>query len=294
MLGQARVLFAMAEDGLLPPQLALVHAHFRTPHVATLLTGACACAIAGLFPIEVLGELVAPKGVALLPFSKAVTELVCDVQERFAPLVHRWPAVVHTSRTLVRAAVVLTPLAQVTVAQSCVPSATAALMLTGAPPPRAAEPTRTSGPAISAAPGAEPTVIVADATSVCASAQANDTKSAPAPTYAMPAASAAASAEADGNAEPADAAVTAETTASTGGEASIVRPAEVAFTLRPAAESLATKVAKTTAPSGGGCERSIACVTAGDEVVAATPPGLITCQPPDSAASPGLRPYPTE
>jgi len=58
MLGQARVLFAMAEDGLLPPALARVHPTFRTPHVATALTGACAALISGLFPLEVLGELV--------------------------------------------------------------------------------------------------------------------------------------------------------------------------------------------------------------------------------------------
>jgi APA family basic amino acid/polyamine antiporter len=58
MLGQARVLFAMAEDGLLPPALARVHPTFRTPHVATALTGGCAALISGLFPLEVLGELV--------------------------------------------------------------------------------------------------------------------------------------------------------------------------------------------------------------------------------------------
>jgi APA family basic amino acid/polyamine antiporter len=38
-LGQPRIFFAMARDGLLPQWIAKVHPKYRTPHVATILTG---------------------------------------------------------------------------------------------------------------------------------------------------------------------------------------------------------------------------------------------------------------
>ena len=58
ILGQPRIFMAMSRDGLLPPQLQKVHPKYQTPHVGTLITGAVACFFAGVFPIDVLGELV--------------------------------------------------------------------------------------------------------------------------------------------------------------------------------------------------------------------------------------------
>ena len=58
ILGQARIFLSMARDGLIPPVFGSVHAKFRTPHVATLVTGVFAALIGGVFPIGLLGQLV--------------------------------------------------------------------------------------------------------------------------------------------------------------------------------------------------------------------------------------------
>ena len=57
LLGQPRIFFSMAKDGLFPPVAARIHPRFGTPHITTIVTGG-ACAIAGgLLPIDILGEL---------------------------------------------------------------------------------------------------------------------------------------------------------------------------------------------------------------------------------------------
>lgn len=57
MLGQSRVFWAMAGDGLLPPLFSIVHQRFRTPYVSTVLTGTAVAISGGLLPIDVLAEL---------------------------------------------------------------------------------------------------------------------------------------------------------------------------------------------------------------------------------------------
>jgi basic amino acid/polyamine antiporter, APA family len=58
MIGQPRIFYSMSRDGLLPPLFGRVHREFRTPHVGTVIVGATAVILAGLLPINVLGDLV--------------------------------------------------------------------------------------------------------------------------------------------------------------------------------------------------------------------------------------------
>ena len=112
MLGQPRIFLAMADDGLLPPAMRKVHAKYRTPHVATAITTVLAAVIAGLFPLNILGELISmgillafagvcigvlilrytrpnlhrPFRVPLAPFTCVLGALVCFVMIASLPL----------------------------------------------------------------------------------------------------------------------------------------------------------------------------------------------------------------
>lgn len=58
MLGQPRIFYSMSEDGLLPPRFSKVHPKFKTPYVSQIITGIVALILAGILPINILGELV--------------------------------------------------------------------------------------------------------------------------------------------------------------------------------------------------------------------------------------------
>src|SRR5262249_28892422 len=58
LLSHARIFLAMARDGLLPPMFGQVHPRFRTPHLATMLTGGILCVLTALTPIDVLFNMV--------------------------------------------------------------------------------------------------------------------------------------------------------------------------------------------------------------------------------------------
>lgn len=56
--GMPRILYTMSIDGLLPPVIGRVHKKYRTPHITTIIVGSIIAAISGLFPIDLIGELV--------------------------------------------------------------------------------------------------------------------------------------------------------------------------------------------------------------------------------------------
>jgi len=58
LLGQPRILLAMADDGLLPPAIARCHPRYKTPHVATVITGVIFGLVAGVFPLDILADLI--------------------------------------------------------------------------------------------------------------------------------------------------------------------------------------------------------------------------------------------
>jgi APA family basic amino acid/polyamine antiporter len=58
LMGQPRIFFSMSRDGLLPEIFGRVHPKFQTPYITTIVTGIVAAAVAGFFPIALLGELV--------------------------------------------------------------------------------------------------------------------------------------------------------------------------------------------------------------------------------------------
>ncbi|HEX7071702.1 MAG TPA: amino acid permease [Rhodothermales bacterium] len=56
-LGQPRIFFSMARDGLLPSWAARVHPKHRTPHVSTIVTGILVGVFAAFAPIDAVIEL---------------------------------------------------------------------------------------------------------------------------------------------------------------------------------------------------------------------------------------------
>jgi APA family basic amino acid/polyamine antiporter len=58
LMGQPRIFFSMAHDGLLPAAFAKVHPRFRTPYITTIVTGIAAAVAGGLLPLSLLGQLV--------------------------------------------------------------------------------------------------------------------------------------------------------------------------------------------------------------------------------------------
>jgi APA family basic amino acid/polyamine antiporter len=58
IVGQVRIFFAMARDGLLPQALSRLGKRRHTPYVGTLVTGIIMAAAAGFAPLDLLGDLI--------------------------------------------------------------------------------------------------------------------------------------------------------------------------------------------------------------------------------------------
>ncbi|ORZ00886.1 amino acid permease-domain-containing protein [Syncephalastrum racemosum] len=87
MLGQTRVFYSMAKDGLLPAPFAKVHPRFQTPYIATIAVGTITAILAAILPVDLLGNMtsvgtllaffIVHAGVILLRFTRP------DVQRWF-------------------------------------------------------------------------------------------------------------------------------------------------------------------------------------------------------------------
>lgn len=58
LTGMPRILYTMSHDGMLPGFMGKVHKKYRTPHITTIIVGTIVAAISGLFPIDLIAELV--------------------------------------------------------------------------------------------------------------------------------------------------------------------------------------------------------------------------------------------
>jgi APA family basic amino acid/polyamine antiporter len=117
MMGQPRIFFSMATDGLLPPGAARVHPRFGTPWVTTIITGVLVVVAGGLLPVGVLAQLTSvgtlfafvlvslgvlilrrkrpdiprgfrvPGGTYLVPICGALTSLYLMLQESMSTLI---------------------------------------------------------------------------------------------------------------------------------------------------------------------------------------------------------------
>ena len=81
IVGQVRIFYSMARDGLLPPSFARLSRSTGIPYLATILTGIAATVMAGVLPLELLGELISIG--TLLAFAMVCAGVV--ILRRIAP-----------------------------------------------------------------------------------------------------------------------------------------------------------------------------------------------------------------
>lgn len=72
--GMPRILYTMSIDGLIPPLMSRVHKKYRTPHITTIIVGVVVATIAGLFPIDMIADMVSIG--TLLAFSMVCVSII--------------------------------------------------------------------------------------------------------------------------------------------------------------------------------------------------------------------------
>jgi len=90
LMGQPRIFFTMANDGLLPPVFTKVHPKFKTPFTSTIIVGILAMVLAGFFPIGVLSKLVS-LGTLLAFASVCLAILILRKKQPHAPRPFKTP-----------------------------------------------------------------------------------------------------------------------------------------------------------------------------------------------------------
>jgi len=92
LLGQSRIFWTMADDGLLPEFVSRVHPKFCTPWITTILTGIVVAIFAAVFTVREAGSLVSI-GTLLAFVIVSIGVLVLRIREPHLPRTFKTPAV---------------------------------------------------------------------------------------------------------------------------------------------------------------------------------------------------------
>ena len=92
LLGQSRIFWTMADDGLLPKFVSRVHPKFQTPWITTIVTGIVVACFAAIFTVREAGSLVSI-GTLLAFVIVSIGVLVLRIREPNLPRTFKTPAV---------------------------------------------------------------------------------------------------------------------------------------------------------------------------------------------------------
>jgi APA family basic amino acid/polyamine antiporter len=91
VIAQPRIFMIMGRDGMLPPVFAKIHPKYCTPHINTVITGVGIAALAAVFPLDILGDLVS-MGTLIAFCAVCIGVLILRRTQPDAPRTFRVPA----------------------------------------------------------------------------------------------------------------------------------------------------------------------------------------------------------